>query len=299
MPTVMDQTSLLDMLAEQAPPPATHCQRWRARKQKMKAAHAGNLFTGRGYEVKVIDDDTTASAYVLAHHYSGSYPSALRRFGLYRGGDLVGVAVYSYPTNVRVLTNAFPELLPGVQSMELGRLVLDHDVPAMGETWMLARCHRILLDSGVVGIVSHADPHPRRDAAGRLITPGHVGTIYQASNALYSGKTGRRTLWLLPDGTVFSEDAKSKIRKQDRGHEYAERILVTHGATPMRAGDDPRTWLGAARRAARVRTVTHRGCHRFLLPLGESRRARNDVKVGYPAVRPYPKTRETHELLAA
>lgn len=295
----MMQPSLLDLLAEQAPPAATHCQRWRQRKQTMKAAHAGNLFTGRGYDVREIADDTTAEAYVLDHHYSGSYPSALRRFGLYRGGDLVGVAVYSYPTNARVLTNAYPELRAGDESMELGRLVLDQDVPAMGETWMLARCHAALLASGVVGIVSHADPHPRRTADGTLITPGHVGTIYAASNALYTGKTGARSLWLLPDGTVFSEDAKSKIREQDRGHRYAAQILVDHGAEPMRPGADPYAWLRRAKTAARVRTVRHKGCHRFLLVLGRTRRDRDDVRVGYPAIRPYPKTRETRELVAA
>lgn len=295
------QMSLLDLLA-QAPPPATHCQRWRLRKQTMKAAHAGNLFTGRDHEVREIagdNADTLAKGYVVAHHYSGSYPAALRRFGLYHYGLLVGVAVYSYPTNRLVLTNAYPELRAGVESMELGRLVLDQDVPAMGETWFIARCHALLLASGVVGIVSHADPHPRRLGDGTLITPGHIGIIYQASNALYAGKTGPQTLWLLPDGTVFSEDAKSKIREQDKGHQYAEQILIDHGAEPLRPGEDPYAWLRRAKLAARVRTQRHRGCHRYLLVLGRTQRDRDAVKVGYTAVRPYPKTRETRELVAA
>jgi hypothetical protein len=206
--------------------------------------------------------------------------------------------VYSYPTNAAVLTNAYPELYPGTESVELGRFVLDDDVDANGETWMLRRCHALLLAAGVVGIVSHADPHPRRSSSGALVTPGHVGIIYQASNAWYTGKTGKRTLWLLPDGTVFSEDAKSKIREQDKGHRYAEQLLVDHGARPMRPGEDPKAWLHEAKHTAGVRTQRHHGCHRYLIVLGRNQRTRNDVRIGIPAISPYPKTRESQELVA-
>lgn len=273
------------------------CQRWRDRKAAWRLAHPGEPFTGAGYDVRPILDDTTAERYVRAHHYSGSYPSALHRFGLYRGADLVGVAVYSFPTNVRVLTNAFPELRPGAESVELGRFVLDDVVPGNGETWMLARCHELLTAAGVAGVVSHADPHPWRDAAGVLTKRGHVGTAYAAGNAIYTAKTGKRTVWLLRDGTMFSEDAKGKVRKQAKGHRYAEALLTAHGARPMRASDDPHQWLAEAKVAAGVRTQRHGGCHRFLFVLGD-RRTRRAVKLGYAPVWPYPKTIETRELVA-
>jgi hypothetical protein len=35
---------------------------------------------------------------------------------------------------------------------------------------------------------------------------------------------------------VLSPRAEQKIRDQDKGHEYAEKILIGHGARPMRAG---------------------------------------------------------------
>lgn len=31
--------------------------------------------------------------------------------------------------------------------------------------------------------------------------PGHVGVVYQALGAVYTGRGTARTLWLLPDGT--------------------------------------------------------------------------------------------------
>jgi hypothetical protein len=36
--------------------------------------------------------------------------------------------------------------------------------------------------------------------------PGHVGTIYAATNAVYTGRATARTVKLLPDGTVFRPD---------------------------------------------------------------------------------------------
>src|SRR5579884_2769149 len=60
------------------------------------------------YDVVALPDDTAVKAFVLAHHYSGSYPAARWRFGLFRRGVLQGVAVFSHPCNDRVLTAVFP-----------------------------------------------------------------------------------------------------------------------------------------------------------------------------------------------
>src|SRR5207245_3103999 len=92
--------------------------------------------------------------------------------------------------------------------------------------------------------------------------PGHVGIIYQAANAAYTGRGTARTLTVLPDGTVFSERAAQKIRDQERGHEYAERLLTGHGAPPMRAGQQPKAWLAGALADAGARKFRHPGNHR-------------------------------------
>jgi hypothetical protein len=61
---------------------------------------------------------------------------------------------------------------------------------------------------GLCGVVSFSDPVPRRTAAGTLVFPGHIGTIYQASNAEY---LGRRTPCriLLPEGRLLSPACSS------------------------------------------------------------------------------------------
>lgn len=274
------------------------CQRWRQRRESWQPAKSAERFDPRGYAVLPIPDDTTARRYIEAHHYSGSYVAARQRFGLFEAGRLVGVAVYSNPAGPHVLTSVLPELDPTRESVELGRFVLDDEVPGNAESWTIARCHEYLTAAGVAGVVSFADPVPRRMPDGTLITPGHVGTIYQATNAVYTGRASARTLWVLPDGTVFSETALSKIRQQRRGHEYAERILIRWGARPMRAGEDPRAWLREARHACRINMYRHPGVHRYVFTLGPTRRARRDVLIAIPA-RPYPKLVESRELVAA
>lgn len=164
-------------------------QRWRDHRDSYRPA--GEVIDPHAYEVAPIADDRTPKAFVLAHHYSGSYPSARFRFGLYRGGALVGVAVYSHPCNDKVLTSVFPG--QALASVELGRFVLLDDVPGNGETWFLARTFELLRAQGLAGVVSFSDPTPRATATGRVVFPGHIGTIYQAHNAVYLGRgTARR-----------------------------------------------------------------------------------------------------------
>lgn len=194
------------------------------------------------YEVAPIADDRTPKAFVERHHYSGSYPAARHRVGLYHGAELVGVAVFSHPPNEAVLRRLPCERMAGV---ELGRFVLLDSVPGNGESWFLARAFEHLRREGIECLVSHSDPQPRRTAGGELVLPGHVGTIYQATNAIYAGRTKARPLRLLPDGTVFSERAMSKIRSRDRGWRYSVAQLVAAGATPPTADILPAAELAA------------------------------------------------------
>lgn len=218
----------------------------------------------RAHEVAEIGDDRTPKAFVEQHHYSGTYPAARKRFGLYQGAQLVGVAVFSHPPNEAVLRQLPCERMAGI---ELGRFVLLPDVPGNGESWFLARCFEHLRASGIEALVSHSDPLPRRDVAGNLVLPGHVGGIYQATNAIYGGRTRARGLWILPDGTVFSERAMTKIRSRDRGYRYAIDQLTRHGAEhPLDLGQDLDAWLRDVLPQV-ARRVKHRGNHRYLWAL--------------------------------
>lgn len=215
------------------------------------------------------------------------------QFGLYditgRRRRLTGVAVFGVPVSTAVLTNVLPDLRPFSQSVECSRFVLLPECPANSESWFLARCFRALLSDGVRGVVSFADPVPRRTACGDLVMPGHVGTIYAATNAVYTGRATARTVKLLPDGTVFHDRTAQKIRRQEQGSRYAQEQLIALGAPRPRPGTDPALWLREALAAVGARPVRHRGSHRFVFRLGRTRREREEIRLGLPAQQPYPK----------
>ncbi|MCF2435929.1 DUF6248 family natural product biosynthesis protein [Streptomyces thinghirensis] len=59
------------------------CQRWRAGKHSWRHVRDRG-FDARRYDVDVIPDEEPGKAFVLAHHYSRSYPAVKVQFGLVR-----------------------------------------------------------------------------------------------------------------------------------------------------------------------------------------------------------------------
>lgn len=252
----------------------TPCQRWRAHRDTYRPA--GEPIRTRDYEVAPIPTDREARAFVEAHHYEHSFPAARLRVGLYRASKLVGVAVLSQPASQAALTAALPGFDAGV---ELGRFVLLDDVPANGESWFLARVFELARER-FDGMVAHSDPVPRRDRSGRAFFAGHVGTIYQATNATYCGRTRARTRRVFLDGSILSARVISKLRARESGWRYGVELLISHGAPPP--SGDWRAWVRSAVAAATT-TTRHPGCHRYVWALH-----RGDAKL-LPMKRPYPK----------
>lgn len=258
----------------------TVAQRWRARRDTYRPA--GEVIDVSRYEVAPMRGDREARAFVEAHHYSGTFPAARFRFGLYRGGDLVGVAVYSHPCNDLAL-----KPLPGGPgpNVELGRFVLLDDVPANGETWFLARTFELLRREHLEGIVSFSDPVARRTEAGAVVFGGHVGTIYQSHNATYLGRSRPSSLRLLPDGRVLHARGVAKVRGKEVGWRYVvgglvERYGVEAPTDESEAG--LRAWIDATLPLL-TRRLRHGGNHKYVWAL--DRRIRKHL----PRSQAYPK----------
>lgn len=269
----------------EVPTASANCQRWNGGQHTWRHTSEGGFDPAR-YSVEPLDE-TTAKAFVTGHHYSGTYPAAAQRYALLDGPLLVGVLVLGIPASGRVLTAPFPELDPYTESLELSRLVLLDEVPANAETWFIARCFTEAAARGVRGVVSFADPVPRL-VNGQVLFPGHVGTIYQASNAVLAGRSTARTLTLLPDGTVLSARAMQKVRGQERGHRHVEQLLMAWGAPAPKAFGDPARWLIDALAVIGATKLRHRGNHRYCFRLGTPAQRRS-IHLGLPATTPYPK----------
>lgn len=258
-------------------------QRWTMGRARWRPAR--ELVDVHALEVAPLTTDHEAKAFVVAHHYERTYPAARFRFGLYERSALVGVAVFSHPVNERSLDPA-----PGgpLERVELGRLVLLDRVGANAESFFVARCFDELRRSGIAGVVSFSDPMPRSTAAGRVVMPGHVGIVYQASNATYLGRTRAERRLLLADGTILHNRALAKIRRRERGYQPIVARMLAAGAAELGERDDARAWLG--RELARTtRAVRHPGNHKYVWAL----RARE--RRFLPASLPYPKIDRVRE----
>ena len=251
-------------------------QRWRDRVGSYRPV--GEPIATRHYEVAAIAEDRVAKAFVLRHHYEGSYPAARVRVGLFRGAELVGVAVFSQPVSDHVLRP-----LPGdaAANVELGRFVLLDDVPANGETWFLARAFELLRRGGFEGVVSFSDPSPRTTTSGEVSFRGHVGTIYQASNGVYLGPARTDTRRLLPDGRVLHNRALAKVRKRDKGWRYVVDALVAYGAPEPEEDADLRSWLEAVVPPL-TRKERHPGNHKYVWGLSKASRRALPTSKAYP-----------------
>lgn len=216
-------------------------QRWRNSRASYRPA--GEPIRTSQYEVlEAAKKGGPVAEFVRSHHYSRTMTAARRQFGLYRGDQLVGAAVFGVPARAEALS-AVPA--PQEEVLDLGRFVLLDDVPANGETWFLGRCFELLLRAGFAGVVSFADPVRRTALDGRVVMPGHLGTIYRAHNAVYTGRSRARTHFLMGDGTIFSPRAVQKLVAKERGWRYAVEKLVAFGA-PGPDGDLSewaKTWL--------------------------------------------------------
>lgn len=263
-------------------------QRWELGREYRRPA--GEVIRTSEYEVAEIAEERVARAFVETHHYSRTCSPPAHRHGLYRRSELVGVACFGPPPSTNAHHAVWP-LLAMSEAVTLGRFVLLDGVPGNGESWFLSRSFDLLRKRGVVGVESCSDPYPRRTTDGTVRHRGHVGTIYQATNGRYVGRTNPASLVLLPDGTVYNNRAQGKLVRGERGGQRAHATLVRWGADPLAPGEDARMWLKRWRKQI-CRPLRHPGNHRYLWVL-EARRERELLSYG-PAL-PYPKI----ELAAA
>jgi hypothetical protein len=130
---------------------------------------------------------TLGKLFVREHHYSGGIHNGPMCYGLYErvGMRLVGVCAFATPASERVCASIFGlEFKRSVT--ELHRLVLLDEIPKNSESFFISGALRLLRQDRpkYAAVVSFADP-----------MEGHRGTIYQATNAMYSGTTERRRFW--------------------------------------------------------------------------------------------------------
>lgn len=151
--------------------------------------------------------------FIREHHYSRTCHNGPMCWGLFENGALIGVCAFATPNSEAVRARPF-----GVEHKdrvtELHRLVILDGTPTNTESWFIVRALRGLGERrpGIRAVLSFADG-----------TEGHRGVIYQATNAIYTGTTGRARFW---------RDAEGRLRHpRQNGHNVTPDEAAARGWT--------------------------------------------------------------------
>lgn len=159
-----------------------------------------------------------AKEFIRLHHYSRSAQAGVLRYGWYDGEELLGVSIYN---------TGFRDMQNGVFGPEPAEHVLHHHRLAITDaarqrdlqvSAFIAECNRILGEMGYWALVTYAD----QDF-------GNVGTIYQATNALFTGIRAKGNIYFkTPDGEVMSVSSHLGKTWSERRAEAKRRGWTEH-----------------------------------------------------------------------
>ena len=156
-------------------------------------------------------------AFVKEHHYSHGIHNGPTCYGLIDvdSADLVGVLAIATPCSENVRRSVFgPEHASRVT--ELHRLVLLEEIPKNSESFFIGAALRL-----------HKQRRPDHWAVLSFAdtTEGHVGTVYQATNAIYTGSSGKETFYL---------DEVGRLRHpRQNGVNISKEVAAARGWSPV------------------------------------------------------------------
>lgn len=134
-------------------------------------------------EIEIIPTDKKQVQSFILKHYLGTWPVGIKKiYGIKRksNNSMIGMAIYGNPMQSATKV-AEPEVSPD-QALELKRLFIE-DVPDLPniESYVIAQTLRFIKQEfpDIKVVITFADEKA-----------GHIGSIYQATNAIYLGKTG-------------------------------------------------------------------------------------------------------------
>lgn len=163
------------------------------------------------YFISRIDYKTAMDVIVQKHYLHRKAPCSVA-YGLFLDRCLVGVICYGTPSSAPLRSGiAGKENANNV--VELTRLWVCDSVPKNGESFLIGRT---LKHAGKEIIVSFAE-----------IDQGHVGTVYQATNWLYTGLSAKRTNWTVTGIDKHCQTLADKYTAQEIREKYGDKFSLT------------------------------------------------------------------------
>lgn len=254
-------------------------QRWRERRAVFLQKQV--FFNPRRHELERIPIKL-ASGWIIKNHYLGSFPSATICYGIFRHGELAGVAVLGTAQHKNTIPNVFGPA-HSKDCLLLQRFALEDVLEFNAESYFLARVRALLKREGYCGILTMSDDTPKNDAFGNVVFPGHIGTIFKSDNASYLGRTVCSDEYIFADGVVLSNRSFSKLVNNESGWKYMAQKLEDYGASKCPATANERREWGFFWRDRLTRKQTNSGKLRYAWSL--------HPKVELPKSLPYPRLR--------
>ena len=160
-----------------------------------------------------------ARPYIATHHYSKTMPdSTTDVFMGFYDGVFAGVCVFGMGTGKGQYYRLLPDLQDG-EYRELTRLWSPDGMPKNTESRLISEAIK-LLPKKVRLLLSYADP-----------SEGHQGSVYQATNWYFIGKTGGGNKMVDKTGKVLHSRLTSiyKMRHPEYSHLKGEEIMKIYG----------------------------------------------------------------------
>lgn len=162
------------------------------------------------YHIRQIDYTTAMDVVVREHYLHRKAPCSIA-FGLFRGEELKGVICYGTPSSAPLRSGiAGPE--NAINVIELTRLWVCDSVPRNGESFLIGNTVR---KAGKEIVVSFAE-----------IEQGHIGTVYQATNWIYTGLSAKRTNWTIDGVSKHCQTLADKYTAEQIRAKYGDRFSI-------------------------------------------------------------------------
>lgn len=162
------------------------------------------------YTIQQIDYKT-AMEIVVKHHYLHRKAPCSFAFGLFLQNEIKGVICYGTPSSA-----ALRKGIAGIENrnnvIELTRLWVCDSVPKNGESYLIGNT---LKKVNKEIVVSYADT-----------SEDHVGTVYQATNWLYTGLSAKRTSWVIEGFDKHCQTIADRYTASDLRKEYGEKFSL-------------------------------------------------------------------------
>ena len=162
------------------------------------------------YEIRQISYAVAMDVIVREHYLHRRAPCSVA-FALFCGEDIKGVICYGTPSSAPLRRG-----IAGAENagnvVELTRLWVCDSVPRNGESYLIGRT---LKHAGKEIVVSFAE-----------IQQGHVGTVYQATNWLYTGLSAKRTNWTIAGVSKHCQTLADKYTASEIRSKYGDRFSL-------------------------------------------------------------------------